>query len=711
MNLKRVSPTLIAALLPIAALDARAQEPREDLLIADFEAADYGAWQVTGEAFGPGPARGTLPGQMQVSGFRGEGLVNSFFGGDGTTGSLTSPPFEVERRYLSFLIGGGGYEGTTCVNLLHRGEVVRTAVGPNLQPGGSEELAPWAWDLEQLAGESVTLQVVDARTGGWGHVNLDHVVLTDVRPEIPERPERQERELLLSERYLLIPVRGGARPTRVDLRIDGNDVRQFDVELAGPDETVDFWAHLDVEAFRGCEATLVLSAATEAAAARIALASVLPTPDDLYDEPLRPQLRFSQRLGWNNDPNGMVYLAGEWHLFFQHNPYGWRWGNMHWGHAVSRDLLHWEQLPIAIYPGRHGDWAFSGGAMVDERNSAGWQTGSEPVIVASWTSTGRGECLAYSNDRGRTFVEYEGNPVVRHQGRDPKIIWYAPGEHWVMAVYSQVEERRTIAFHTSKDLKSWKLASHLDGYYECPEIFELPVDGDPQDTRWVVFAADGRYALGGFDGQVFTPLHEGKHRLHYGSYYASQTFSNAPGERRIQIGWARIAMPGMPFNQAFSFPHELTLRTTPDGVRMFAEPVEEIEGLRRGTTGLTGGVLSDRKSFALGVAGELFDIRATFELRDAASVGFELGGDRIVYDVAAGKLGEAELSPVDGRIEIRVLVDRPLLEIIGNRGRVYVTSPRTTPGELTAIRAFARGGSARILDLEVHELSSIWSSR
>ena len=431
-------------------------------------------------------------------------------------------------------------------------------------------------------------------------------------------------------------------------------------------------------------ATLSAKGAFEESVALIASSDELPVMPDLYDEELRPQFHFSQRLGWNNDPNGMVYYDGEWHLYFQHNPYGWAWGNMHWGHAVSRDLVHWEQLPIAIYNKRRGDWAFSGGAFVDENNTAGWQTGREKVIVASWTSTGRGECLAYSNDRGRTFTEFEGNPVVTHNGRDPKIIWYAPGEHWVMAVYSRRDNKNGIAFHTSKDLKKWTPGSWLEGYYECPEIIELPVDGDPNETRWVVFAADARYALGKFDGKVFKALHEGKHRLHYGNYYASQLFSNTPDGRCIQIGWARIAMPGMPFNQTFTVPHRLTLRTTSDGVRMFAEPVKEIEKLYGRKHAVANERLATDRTVGIDVSGELFDVKATFDVRDAAKVGLDIGGNRIVYDAKEKKLNGADLKPVDGKVSIRVLVDRPMLEIIGGDGRVYITSSRERRGDVPA---------------------------
>ncbi len=205
---------------------------REDLLVADFEGSDYGDWKTTGEAFGAGPARGTLPGQMHVTGYRGKGLVNSFLEGDRTTGTLTSPPLTIERRYLSFLIGGGGYADTTCMNLLHEGKVVRTTAGPNTEAGGSEELVPDAWDLADLSGKTVTIQIVDKRTGGWGHVNVDHIVQSDEKPSIPKRPGAQTRELTLTKNYLLFPIRNGAKATSVDLRIDGQNVREFGAGLA-----------------------------------------------------------------------------------------------------------------------------------------------------------------------------------------------------------------------------------------------------------------------------------------------------------------------------------------------------------------------------------------------------------------------------------------------------------------------------------------------
>jgi fructan beta-fructosidase len=516
------------------------------------------------------------------------------------------------------------------------------------------------------------------------------------------------RSIPLEDNYLLIPIQNGAPSIAVDFEIDGVPVRQFDCELAPRAEEADFWAFLDLTPFGDKTATLHAKGATESQLAAIRQADSVPESDAFYREPLRPQFHFSQKLGWNNDPNGMVYHDGKWHLYFQHNPYGWKWGNMHWGHAVSDDLVHWQQLPIAIYNKARGDYAFSGGAVVDENNTAGWQQGERPPIVASWTSTGRGECLAYSNDGGRTFTEYEGNPVVKHQGRDPKIIWHEEAGHWVMAVYDESKkEGRSVAFYSSPDLKQWTLESKLPDYYECPEIFKLAVDGDPDNTRWIVFAADGRYAVGTFDGKQFTAEHEGKHRLHHGSYYASQLFSNAPDGRKIQIGWAQIPMPDMPFNQTFSFPHELSLRNTEDGLRMFAEPVRELAKLYGRSEASASGDLFPGDPITL-PGKELMDVEATFQLRQATKVGLQIGGERIVYDVAAKKLDDAPLAAPDSEITIRVLVDRPMLEIIGGEGRVVITRPRKQPGQIEKVTAFAEGGEAELLELSVRQLDSIW---
>ncbi|HPD16225.1 MAG TPA: glycoside hydrolase family 32 protein [Planctomycetota bacterium] len=703
---------LVLALVAATALGA------EDILIADFEATDYGAWKVEGEAFGPGPARGTLPNQMHVDGFLGKGLVNSYFKGDGTTGTLTSPPFKIERKFINFLLGGGGYKDETYIALLVDGKAVRTATGPNVQPGGSERLAWHSWDVADLSGKEAMIQIVDKRTGGWGHINVDHIIQSDRKRE--EKPAM--RELVIERRYLHLPVKNGASKQRMKVSIGppGGDapptiVDEFDIELA--DGRPDFWVFLDLALYKGQKARIDTARLPEESEALAAITQSDEVPDaaGLYRERHRPQFHFSSRRGWNNDPNGLVFHKGEYHLYYQHNPYGWNWGNMHWGHAVSRDLVHWTELPIALYPQRYGDWVFSGSAVVDRENTGGWKTGAEDVLVAAYTSTGRGECIAFSNDRGRTFTDYERNPVVKHAGRDPKLVWYAPGKHWVMAVYDEHAGKQWIAFHSSPNLKDWTLQSRIEGYFECPEIFELPVDGDKARTRWVVYAADGAYAVGSFDGKSFTPDHPGKHRFNWGNcFYASQTFSNIPPEdgRRIQIAWGRIGHKDMPFNQMMNFPVQLTLRTTDEGVRMFAEPVKEIELLHAKKHSWAGLALKEGENPLKGIEGDLFHIIAEIEPGDAAQVGVAIRGTPVVYDARGQQLNtkgcNAPLKPEGDRIRLEILVDRTSIEVFANRGRVYMPVGVIPPDEARSLEVFARGGTARLASLEVHELRSAW---
>ena len=225
----------------------------------------------------------------------------------------------------------------------------------------------------------------------------------------------------------------------------------------------------------------------------------------------------------------------------------------------------------------------------------------------------------------------------------------------------------------------------------------LPVDGDKQNTRWVVFDAGAQYAVGRFDGRTFTPEHEGKYRVHHGAYFASQTFTNAPDGRCIQMAWARLNLSGMPFNQAFTFPHQLTLRKTPDGIRMFAQPVREIAKLRTKSHTGTAGTLTPDAPRKIAVSGELLEVRAEFVLGQAKVVGLDIGGNRVTHDVAA-----------DGKVTIHVLLDRPMIEICLNNGASYTTEGRDKRGAVEFVSAFAVGGPAMLKSFDVHELKSIW---
>ena len=368
----------------------------DDIIIADFETDTYSPWTVAGDAFGPAPAQGTLPGQMRVDGFHGKGLVNSFFNGDDTTGALISPEFRIERKFIAFLIGGGKSD-KLAVQLLVDGKVVRSATGSNDQPGGSETLTQQWWDAAELEGMAASIRIVDDAQGGWGHINADYIVQTDTKPI--GFVQDAERAFTATTRYLHIPIRNGAPKRVVTLFVDGQPAVRNDIELA--DGQPDWWAPLDVRFWNGKALTLRVDKLTADSTVldSIEQSDTLKDAGDLYREPLRGQFHFSPQRGWNNDPNGCVFYNGEYHLFFQHNPYGWAWGNMHWGHAVSRDLVHWEELGDVLLPDEMGPM-FSGSAVVDWKNTSGFGKEGKPPLVLIYTAAGNPtvQAIAYSND-------------------------------------------------------------------------------------------------------------------------------------------------------------------------------------------------------------------------------------------------------------------------------------------------------------------------
>ena len=275
----------------------------------------------------------------------------------------------------------------------------------------------------------------------------------------------------------------------------------------------------------------------------------------LFSEKFRPQFHYTAPLNSLGDVEGLVYYKGEYHMHHIWNSKGNDWGNVNWFQAISRDLIHWEHLGPSITQKNHanGDWVYTGTAVIDYNNTTGFQTGEDPpmVIIHTINETITGtfnetQNIHYSNDRGRTWNAYEGNPVIEatyndHQ-RDPSVFWYEPQNKWVMVLF----ENGGLAFYSSNNLKNWEYMSRFNGengFHECPDFFPLPVDGNPNNKKWVIHDNPGKrigYWIGEFNGYRFLPEQNHKHRLDYGdNFAAAQTFRNIPDEdgRTIQIGW------------------------------------------------------------------------------------------------------------------------------------------------------------------------------
>ncbi|MDR3061641.1 MAG: DUF4980 domain-containing protein [Dysgonamonadaceae bacterium] len=519
----------------------------------------------------------------------------------------------------------------------------------------------------------------------------------------------------VTKKYLNIPVSQQDKRALMRFETGGVQEREFQIRLASG--IPDYWVFCDLASFKGKTIKISYEGNSEGLS-KIYQDDVIAGKDSLYKERNRPQFHFTSRRGWNNDPNGLIFYEGEYHLFYQHNPYEREWENMHWGHAVSKDLIRWEELPEALYPDKLGTM-FSGSAVIDYNNTAGFNKGNIPAMIAIYTADSpdkQVQCIAYSLDKGRTWEKYARNPVIDSKAkwnskdtRDPKVFWYKPGNHWVLVL----NERDGHSIYTSDNLKEWHFESHITGFWECPELFELSVDGDKNDTRWVMYGASGTYMIGRFDGKTFTP-ESGKYNYTAGSIYAAQTYTNIPDTdgRRIQIGWGRIQQPGMPFNGMMLLPTELTLRNTKEGIRLFNVPVREVEMLH--------GTSVQWKSLAPEKANELLKqfcsddclrIRTTFKLSHATDAGLNLSGQSLVnYDMNFNQVNGVFYSPDDRtsmEITADIFIDKTSVEVFIDGGAYsYSMERKPRPGNKEGFHFW--GNNIEVNSLEVYQMNSIW---
>ncbi|THU41922.1 glycoside hydrolase family 32 protein [Niastella caeni] len=481
-----------------------------------------------------------------------------------------------------------------------------------------------------------------------------------------------------------------------------------------------------------------------------------------YKEPFRPQFHFTPYHNWMNDPNGLVYYKGEYHLFYQYNPMGNTWGHMSWGHAVSRDLVRWQPLALAI-PEDDKNMIFSGSCVVDKNNSSGF--GKKPgqiPLVAIYTAHiipdktkpddyQQNQHIAYSLDDGRTWKKYDGNPVLdlkKKDFRDPKVFWYGPGKKWIMAIV--LPQEHIVQFHGSTDLKTW---SHLSDFgpagdtndiWECPDLLQVPITGQPGKSKWVLINSQQttmQYFVGEFDGIRFQNENPADTILRpdYGpDFYAAVTYNNLPpGQDPVLLGWANNwkygqSIPTSPWRSAMSVPRSLRLKKSGNTWILLQQPVKSLLSLRGNVTEWKSKIISGETVFP--AKGQVIELDADLIPAKNAICGVRLaagGGQSIIigYNADSAKLyidrsnsgntyfnnqfaawqySSARVPLQDGKLRLHIFFDKSIVEVFANDGATVLTAQLFPSATHDGIEFFSEKGPTRIPIAKVWSLSSAW---
>ena len=524
----------------------------------------------------------------------------------------------------------------------------------------------------------------------------------------------------ITDNYLVLPIGRQVDMRKLKLIYNENVVKELDLRLdyINPCEYV----YCDVRAYRGQQLTIEIVPDVEYHDQQAS------EPENCYSEHrrYRPHIHFTAPFGWINDPNGLLEYTspvnGEktYHMFYQHNPYDTMWGNMHWGHAVSHDLLHWEHRPIALCPDELGT-TFSGSAIIDRENRSGLKDGNEDVILLFYTAAGgtnllsQGkrftQCLAYSTDGGMTFRKYENNPIIPHirgDNRDPKVIWCTEMERYIMALYL---EESSFAILTSDDLLHWELLQEMviEGEAECPDIYPLNANGDPAKRRWIFSGASHRYVVCEYKNGRFNKI-QNTRLLHYGRYsYASQTFSDVSDGRRINVAWNReLHFPEAPFNGQMSIPMKMLLKFKASEYFLCAEPAEELMRLVANRSVYTNLELNREKSFFLPLKKSAYDIELDLSYISKDRIILNLFGKNVKIEPTMNliRVGEntVPLSVFGPPGRLRILVDTCSIELFTGDGEAMMTAPFLCDYNLNAIHLHVDGRTT-LRTLTVTELA------
>ena len=553
-------------------------------------------------------------------------------------------------------------------------------------------------------------------------------------------------------RFLLLPVQDDAPEAKVGVISGNTRVGELaNVRLAR--ERVDYYVPFSLEAFMGKDVKIDVLGMPQGSLCWKEL-KLSDTFDMANREKYRPLYHHTPAYGWMNDPNGMFYKDGVWHLYFQHNPYGSTWGNLSWGHSTSTDLVHWQYEGDPVMPDAWG-LIFSGSSVVDTDNTAGFGPGAIVAFYTSAKSTPWGDVqmqsMAYSTDGGKSFTRYEGNPILtstERDFRDPKVFWYAPGKHWVMllAVGQQMQ------IFSSKNLKEWKHESDFGlkhgahgGVWECPDLVELPIEGT-KEKRWVLICnlnpggpfggSATQYFVGTFDGKKFTNQFPTKTKwMDYGKdHYATVTFSNAPDGRCVALGWMSnwqyaAVVPTKQYRSANTIARDLTLYRQGGDLLLKSAPSKEIEAARKDMKSLKKFNVSDAYSIdnLLDDNNGAYEIEMEIRNNGAEKIVFTLlngKGESVVmyYDAATRQFvmdrsnsGETSFSrdfpamtvaPAPGGDEfaLRLFVDRSSIEAFVDGGKSVMTNIVFPSEPYNKMKFEAVRGSFTVKKMNVYKL-------
>lgn len=563
-------------------------------------------------------------------------------------------------------------------------------------------------------------------------------------------------------RYLLLPVQESNDDARINVLVDGRLDKTINVKLAK--SKVDYYVPFDLSSYKGHEVAMNIVTTQGRSTVREAKDDACwknMTLSDTFDttnrEKYRPAYHHTPSYGWMNDPNGMFYKDGVWHLYFQHNPYGSKWQNLSWGHSTSKDLINWTPEPEALEPNGLG-MVFSGSCALDTNNTAGY---GNDAVIGLYTSAdaSQTQSLVWSKDNGKTFEFYPANPVItlESEARDPNMFWDDNAKQWVLLLAHALEHE--VLVFTSPDMKEWTLQSSFGkgigaqgGVWECPDLFRLNVDGSDEE-KWVLVCnlnpggpfggSATQYFVGDFDGKTFKADTDSEGKIptkwmDYGKdHYATVSWSDAPDNRRTVIGWMSnwqyaAEVPTMQYRSANTLPRDVSLFRAADGeIYMASEPSPELVALRDKLTVNVKKANIRKKAATYSLPntnGGVCEILLDIDARKSKLINLTVSnnaGEKVVmqYDVAAHSLsfdrresGIVDFSPDfpavtvsptfedKGRISLRIFIDKSSMEVFGNKGQFVMTNLVFPEKPYTTLSISSGDGNARLENLKIYSI-------